>query len=385
MRQMLVNYKHIFKQGIFALGVIIVITALMIFVELIGDVKSEAKASLEFRVSVFEELVKRKDADASFLLNDIIREISHPVIITTPDTTPQSWRNIEFFSADTAAELRAYVADFEDYAAPIPMMYDSLLLGYYFYSEPDFLSGLKWLPVIVLALISLLLAIAYVGVMKIRTSEKQYIWFGMAKEAAHQLGTPTSSLSGWIELMKNDEFKKEYVEEVENDLGRIQTVINRFSMIGSPPKLEPQSLNEVLHEVVTYFRTRQPQFSKHMKLELIHDSDVELKLNRELIVWVFENLIKNAMDAISHKMGKIELESVISKDHVTIWCRDNGQGMEASVRKKIFEPGFSTKRRGWGIGLSLTKRIVDEFHGGKISVESSTIGKGTRFKIILPR
>ncbi len=277
------------------------------------------------------------------------------------------------------------LSECQEYANPIPMVYDSLVLGYYFYGEPPFLKSLKRLPIIVLILISLLIAIAYFGLRKIRMSEKQSIWFGMAKEAAHQLGTPTSSLSGWVELMKNNEFQHAYVDEMENDIARIQTVINRFSLIGSQPKLVKHELNDIIHEVVTYYRARQPQFSSNAELKFIADDDIEINANRELIIWVLENLIKNALDAIINKQGLIEIRTVIGKSSVIIWCSDNGYGMEAHVRKKIFEPGFSTKRRGWGIGLSLSKRIIEEFHFGRLEVETSKINVGTTFRIELPR
>ncbi|KAF0215875.1 MAG: integral membrane sensor signal transduction histidine [Ignavibacteria bacterium] len=210
----------------------------------------------------------------------------------------------------------------------------------------------------------------------------------MSKETAHQLGTPISSLMGWNEILKmnynNPDKVLDTSEEIESDLSRLNKITKRFSKIGSKPELKSESPFVVIERVVNYFQRRLPHLGKSVVITMSGEKEVEANLNSELFEWVAENLIKNALDAIEHKDGKIHFLIQKSKSKIEIEISDNGKGIESGNRKDIFRPGFSTKKRGWGLGLSLSKRIIEDYHRGKIFVKSSAVNSGTTFKILLP-
>jgi hypothetical protein len=209
----------------------------------------------------------------------------------------------------------------------------------------------------------------------------------MSKETAHQLGTPISSLMGWNEMLRmyysNPDKVLDTADEIESDLTRLNKITKRFSKIGSKPELQVESPYEIVSRVVNYFQRRLPQLGKNVELKIEGNQELAANLNSELFEWVIENLIKNALDAIDHKNGKINFTVSSSKKNILIEANDNGKGIEHSKWKDIFRPGYSTKRRGWGLGLSLSKRIVEDYHKGKIFVKNSTINEGTIFNIIL--
>ena len=222
-----------------------------------------------------------------------------------------------------------------------------------------------------------------------KKTEQSNIWVGMSKETAHQLGTPISSLMGWNELLKlnyKDHHKVlDLIDEMANDLTRLNKIANRFSKIGSQPALKPKNIYEVVLRVINYYQRRLPQIGKDVSIEIKGETDITIPLNAELFEWVVENLIKNALDAIEVSKGKIVFEIINGNKNIEIEVADNGKGIDMKRRKDIFRPGYSTKRRGWGLGLSLSKRIVEDYHNGKIFVMDSAINEGTTFKIILPK
>jgi len=236
-------------------------------------------------------------------------------------------------------------------------------------------------------IVGLFIIIGYIGFSQIKKSEQSNIWVGMAKETAHQFGTPISSLMGWIEILKlhytDPDKVLDTAEEIENDVEKLNKITNRFSKIGSKPELKNRNVCDVIQNVVEYYQRRIPQTGKKVSIELVGETKIEIKLHAELFEWVIENLIKNALDSISHDNGKITLSVRRTKHKIEIEVADNGKGVDAKRRKDIFRPGYSTKRRGWGLGLSLSKRIIEEYHKGKIFVKNSAINEGTVFKIIL--
>jgi signal transduction histidine kinase len=211
----------------------------------------------------------------------------------------------------------------------------------------------------------------------------------MAKETAHQLGTPISSLLGWNEILKINKLNPDKVEditlEMNSDLQRLNKIADRFSKIGSQPKLVPTNVTEVIQSVIEYFNRRLPISSKKTEIKIISDNDFVVPLNKSLFEWVIENLIKNALDAIESKNGVITFEISEMANNIVIDVSDNGKGIDLKNRKDVFRPGYSTKKRGWGLGLSLVKRIVEDYHKGKIFVKSSIIDEGTIFQIILKK
>ncbi|MFN3386287.1 MAG: sensor histidine kinase, partial [Candidatus Thermochlorobacter sp.] len=210
-----------------------------------------------------------------------------------------------------------------------------------------------------------------------------------AKETAHQLGTPISSLMGWIELLKNasdnPERQAQIIFEMQTDINRLNRVASRFSKIGSKVAVLPECVAEVIEGVFDYYRTRLPQMGKNILLEVNDTTGACVQINRELMEWVFENLTKNGIDAIERKTGEIRANITVDPRYVIIDLSDTGKGIEPQHRAEIFRPGFSTKPRGWGLGLTLARRIVEDYHGGKLLLKESTVGKGTTFRIKLPR
>ncbi|MGM0546735.1 MAG: sensor histidine kinase [Bacteroidota bacterium] len=259
---------------------------------------------------------------------------------------------------------------------------------YVYYGESPTVRYLRYFPYIQLSLLALLLGIGFISYRAIARSEQSNLWVGMTKEAAHQLGTPLSSLYGWVELLreeKEDDFTQRICNELENDITRLRGVAERFNKIGSEPELSRQKLKPILEDVMDYMEQRLPQLGKNVDVLRSIDSGVHAKVNTDIFQWALENLIKNAMDAIKSSTTKsfvsVKLHQV--ENEVFIDITDSGVGIEKKYHGEVFKPGYSTKKRGWGLGLSLTKRIIEEYHNGKLYVHRSELGEGTTMRIIL--
>ncbi len=341
--------------------------------------------------------------DYSFVFDEIIRTIDFPMVLTDADNMPlQSYRsnarNVEF---DTSASLDAQekylkqiVSELDKQNTPIRVTLRATetdsILQYVHYGQSAIILKLRLLPYIELAVGGIFIFVGYIGFSYIKRSEQSNIWVGMAKETAHQLGTPMSSLMGWIEMMKiqaeHNPKQLETVSEMENDLQRLQKVTDRFSKIGSKPNLKEENINEVIQSVIQYFQKRLPsRFAEGRNIEIGIESTEQLTapINRELFEWVIENLIKNALDAIEEGKGSIYFTLEPKGNALFIDVKDTGKGIETKSKKDIFRPGYSTKKRGWGLGLSLSKRIIETYHKGKLFVKESKVGKGTTFRIKL--
>ena len=253
---------------------------------------------------------------------------------------------------------------------------------YIYYQNSTLLTKLRYYPIILLCVISVFIVIAYIAFSNARKSEQDRVWNGLAKETAHQIGTPLSSLMGWLELLRARNVDANMVDEMEKDIVRLNTITNRFSKIGSVPSLSDHNIEEVTGEAVAYLQARSPR-----KVNIVFNPSPEVKnltvkLNKPLYEWVIENLIRNAMDALEGK-GTIEIRVSEHPRSIRIEVEDNGKGIPANKQKTVFRPGYTTKSRGWGLGLSLAKRIIEEYHRGKIFVAHSEVGKGTIFRILL--
>jgi len=282
-------------------------------------------------------------------------------------------------------------AEMEATYAPIPIEITfaaDTLRQLLYYGESDLIKELRIFPYVQLLFVGLFVLVGYVGFSYVRRNEQGSLWVGMAKEAAHQLGTPISSLMGWTQLLRAGELPTETVDtafdEIDNDIQRLQRVASRFSDIGSVPKLEVQSLAACADRTIAYIRRRIPQQGKQVTLTAELDPRITVPLNAELFEWVVENLLKNALDAIETDTGSIHVEAVREGSKAVLRVRDTGKGIDRSQWKHIFRPGYSTKKRGWGLGLSLAKRIVEDYHGGSLAVEQSQPGQGATFRIELP-
>ena len=265
---------------------------------------------------------------------------------------------------------------------------DARLQQYVFYDESGLIKELRIFPYLQLVIVALFVLVGYAGFSYVRRNEQRSLWVGMAKEAAHQLGTPISSLMGWTELLRSGalegEQQVEAVDEMDEDIRRLQRVAARFSDIGSLPKLQRQDVGRLINETAGYIRRRVPQRGRQIELDVDITGTLDAPANAELFGWVIENLLKNALDAIEGSVGRIAIRGWTEGALVVIEVEDTGKGIERREWKNIFRPGFSTKKRGWGLGLSLAKRIVEEYHLGQLRVAQSKPGVGTTFRIELP-
>ena len=328
--------------------------------------------------SVLDDLIR------SFFTEVVINAASVPVIIA--DSTgriPFAYGNIADEHMQDTAWVRETLDHMESQNTPIRIELADTGVHYIFYQDSFLLTQLRYYPFAQLFVIFVFLLIAYLQFSYARKAEQNQVWVGMAKETAHQLGTPLSSMVGWIELLKLKGLDEDTVKEIEKDVQRLEMVTDRFSKIGSVAKLEKINVVGVVHDTVEYIRTR---ISAKVAFEVRPGPEQQLvvPLNRHLFEWVIENLCKNAVDAMECA-GKVLIEITDDSDHIHIDVSDTGKGIPKSRFKTIFRPGFTSKARGWGLGLTLTKRIVENYHSGKIYVKSSTIGKGTTFRIILKK
>ena len=336
------------------------------------------------------------DEQINFFL-DIIREyyLDVPAIIIDSLGRPQTWRNVgvpeaaPVSSEDTLQVVRR-VEQMNDVYAPIPIELDQQgrLKQFVYYDESALVKELRIYPYLQLLFVGLFVLVGYLGFSYVRRSEQSSLWVGMAREAAHQLGTPISSLMGWLELLRQPDMAAEArdgaLDEVEKDIERLSRVTHRFNDIGSMPRLEAMPLAPFISNTADYIRRRLPQRGQRVSLDVEVPEGLEAPLNAELFEWVIENLLKNALDAIEKPEGLITISAHRENAHIFIDVSDNGKGIDRRHWKNVFRPGYSTKKRGWGLGLSLAKRIVEDYHGGSLTLAQSKVGQGSTFRIELP-
>jgi hypothetical protein len=338
----------------------------------------------------------------NFIFNEIILQIDFPIIATDKD-----YKNVEFFKnvkIDTTLNtkkrneiLLEMAKEMKEINPPVKVSYqDSLILSYVNYGQSGLITQLKYLPFFEFFIGGIFIFLGYIGFSYIKKHEQSNLWVGLSKETAHQLGTPLSSLLGWWEMLKDTKDKSEELEgvtsEIGKDLERLKKITGRFSKIGSQPKLVEENITEVIKGVCSYFEKRIPSLTssdgkviKKVSVNILNNENIFVKINRDLFEWVIENLLKNGLDAIDKSNGTIDFRIMEKGKEVIIDVTDNGKGIDKKFKKDIFRPGFSTKRRGWGLGLSLAKRIIDDYHKGKLSLLDSAIDVGTTFRIKLQK
>lgn len=336
-----------------------------------------------------------QDADITFLFDNIIKPIDFPLILTDANNVVKSKediKNVKYDAALSRKEIQKFftekVNEMDKVHTPIVVTYnDTIVLTKIHYGDSDLINQLKFYPFLQIIIAALFIILGYVGFSNIKSSEQSNIWVGMAKETAHQFGTPISSLMGWLEMLKINYKDKDKVldiaEEIDNDVEKLRKITYRFSKIGATPEMKKKIVYSEICNLIGYFERRLPQTGKNVELKVSGNELVCAEINSELFEWVIENLVKNALDAIENKKGKIEINIKEAKKFVDIEVSDNGKGIDMKRRKDVFRPGYSTKRRGWGLGLSLSRRIIEDYHGGKIFVKNSIPGGGTTFKILL--
>ncbi len=324
-----------------------------------------------------------------------IKKIDYSIIVTDRSKIPLYWRNINlpedkaYSELSSAEQKQINQRTLSMYEIPITNESDSL--GYAYFATSTSLSRIKYLVYLELLLMVFIVLFGLYGLMLLKRTEKDSLWVGLAKETAHQFGTPITSLMGWVDYLKSHPagFKSEeeyaqFIEWMTVDLDKLKTVASRFGKVGSTVKLIPSDLNLIISEVIDYFKDRLPHQSSKIEISFISKlQNDKVPVDVDLIKWTLENLIKNCIDAIGKKGGNIIITTFEKKPWVYIHIRDEGKGIPRSMWKKIFDPGTTTKNRGWGLGLSLAKRIIVEYHLGKIKVLESIPGEGATFEIML--
>ncbi|MEB3801454.1 HAMP domain-containing histidine kinase [Flavobacterium columnare] len=301
-----------------------------------------------------------------------------PTILLDEKDNILSFTNLDEALFKSPKKTKHLILQFKQANNKINIEYDKGKRRYLYYMDSALLSQLKYYPIALITIIVLFGALVYNYYRTNKISAQSKLWAGMAKETAHQIGTPLSSLMGWVEIMKAEQVDEIIVSEIEKDLFRLQNITERFSKIGSEPNLENKNIVEETKLVYDYLASR---FEGQVKFQFFSaEQDLFVKINPTLHSWTIENLVKNAVDAMRGR-GDIDLIIVNEDDYIKIKISDSGKGIPRNHFKKVFEPGFTTKKRGWGLGLSLTKRIVEEYHKGKIKVLHSEINKGTIFQI----
>ena len=286
---------------------------------------------------------------------------------------------------DHPDRLRRRIDRFTEENTPIPIRYWWSDEHYHiiFYGRSALLKSLYYFPYIQILVVTVFILLGFIAFRSSKHDEQNRVWIGLAKETAHQLGTPTSSLLGWIEYLRSQQIDQSAVDEMQKDLAHLMKIVDRFSKIGSETTLAPANINEVVGESVMYFRKRIPR-NVTLDYNGLAIAPVRANINAALFEWVVENLMKNSLDALQGH-GAIEVRILSDERHVMVDVRDTGKGIPKSNWNRIFEPGFTTKTRGWGLGLSLSRRIVEEYHHGRIAVIDSEPGKGTTIRITLKR
>lgn len=321
--------------------------------------------------------------DEDPLVMEIIKHNTIPFVITNDRLQVEYYHLVPDAVIDNPRMLRTQLDEYAALNAPIFINSWDGGKHYVFYGESIILHALKHMPLIQLLLFASLLMMGVYTYRVSNDSRQNRVWVGLAKETAHQLGTPISSLLGWIEYLRSQEIDQSVVDEMGKDVAHLQKITDRFSKIGSQTELAVANVNELVGDSVMYFRRRIPR-NVTIEYNGLAMAPVQAMVNSALFEWVVENLLKNSLDALQGK-GHIAVEISATSKWINVDVRDTGKGMPKSNFKKVFEPGFTTKTRGWGLGLSLSRRIVEEYHGGRIFVLESEVGRGTTFRIQLKR
>ena len=369
-------------------AVVISVASLMVSHYLTLDLSQEERSKMETWATAMRALSKAdENTDLELVLKVINENNTIPVVVMDSKGNAQFFRNIEVKGKDYADSLKNATAlgrillnenknirisiDDGNHSDYINVCYNDSLM----------LKRLHVYPFVQLGVVMLFVVVAIFALLTSKKAEQNKVWVGLSKETAHQLGTPISSLMAWIEILKENYPQDELIPEMDKDISRLQLIADRFSKIGSTPEVTPDNLNMVITHVAEYMDTRT---SKKIKIiRNLPENDIIVNLNAALFEWVVENLCKNAVDAMGGESGSITLSIRDYNEKVAVEVADTGRGIKKKDLGNVFRPGFTTKKRGWGLGLSLAKRIVEEYHHGKIWVKSSELGKGTTFRIEL--
>lgn len=366
----------------------IIITSLIIVSLIIWNavtffqrIKEEERVKMNIWASALVYL-DQADTDTGLdLYLEIINSNSTiPTILINENGKIVEAMNISEEIMSSEEKLQEYLRSLRSTNEPIEMDLGEGRVNQVFYGNSPMLTKLKYYPLALIVIIILFIAVIYFFYRTTKSSEQNKLWAGMAKETAHQIGTPLSSLIGWTEILKEEKVNSSYIAEIEKDVDRLKTITERFSKIGSAPTLEPEDIVEKTRDSFEYLKARSSKLIK-FKLDLPQEN-IPVNMNAQLYSWTIENLVRNAIDAMRGK-GELKIELKQDSKNVRILVSDTGKGIPKSKYKQIFEPGYTTKKRGWGLGLSLSRRIIERYHRGRIRVLRSEINKGTTIEILL--
>ena len=372
-----------FKLVFIVVGATIILLSTLFTNNLASKLAEEEQKKIEIWAEATRQLISSDENSISsdFLLKILEGNTTIPVLIVDDKDNMILARNFNEPSNDKVTFYKKEISILKHKRTPIQIKFNDKTSQYIYYDDSLLLKQLYYFPYIQLGVIILFLFIAFFAFSSTKKEEQNRVWVGLSKETAHQLGTPISSLLAWVDLLKSRSSDDKLINEMAKDVNRLRIIAERFSKIGSAPDLQLVSLNETISNAVQYMMNRSSQkvaFSIHFSDE----NPLFVKLNVALFEWVIENLCKNAIDAMNG-IGKIDIIVSEKENEINIDVQDTGKGIEKNKFKTVFNPGFTTKKRGWGLGLSLVKRIVEEYHGGKIYVKQSEINKGTTFRISL--
>ena len=376
------------RLSILTVGMVLAVLSLLYTNKLADVLKQKEQNDVELWVAAMERV--SRETFGNYLVDPLISAIVSsqnkiPFIITDEKLKYVSSNRIpnEIIQDPDKFERKINELTEENTPRTVRIMWTSNQCHIIFYGKSQLLRALYWFPYAQWGIIAIFLIFTYIALQSTKQDEQNRVWIGLAKETAHQLGTPTSSLLGWIEYLRTQEVAPTVVDEMNKDLAHLMKIVDRFSKIGSETVLSPNNVNEVVGESVMYFRKRIPR-NVTLSYNGLAIAPVQANLNVALFEWVVENLMKNALDAMQGH-GAIDVKVWSNDKSVMIDVKDTGKGIPKSNWKRIFEPGFTTKTRGWGLGLSLSRRIVEDYHEGKIAVVDSEVGRGTTFRITLKR
>ncbi|MCP9612548.1 sensor histidine kinase [Coprobacter tertius] len=382
--QNIYDTRQKFKFIFLSLSLIIVAVFLYISNNLVKDLSVEERNKMEIWAEATRALVtERPDSstvDVGLNLRILQSNTSIPVIIADEDDNIIDYRNLNIPEEKSDRFLEKKLDEYKKNSNTIEIPIDNETRQYLYYDDSILLKRLSYYPMIQMGVMILFIIIAYLALMSTKKAEQNKVWVGLSKETAHQLGTPISSLMAWMDLLELNGVNKELLSDMNKDVKRLSVIAERFSKIGSKPEMKLESVNDVLTNATEYMRRR---VSEKVKITThTPDEPIYSMMCVPLIEWVIENLCKNAIDAMSGE-GKIDITLFRDEKWCYIEIKDSGKGILKKYFKTIFHPGFTTKKRGWGLGLTLVKRIIEEYHDGKIFVKDSEIGKGTTFRIEL--
>ncbi|PLX24222.1 MAG: hypothetical protein C0599_02800 [Salinivirgaceae bacterium] len=378
--------KRKYKIVIMAIAVVISIVSLAYSNYLVEKLSEQERQ----RVELYAEATRRfaqttnMNEDLTFVSEVITKNENIPVILTDENDSIISHKNLNEERAKNKDYLNKRFQEMKENHEPVIIdILNGKIQRKVYYDDSTLLNMLFWFPFVQLGVFSVFVFMAYMAFSSSRRAEQNRVWVGMSKETAHQLGTPISSLIAWVELMKVEMKCNDYAEEMSQDLKRLETIVERFSKVGAQPLLKQTSLTSSLNEAIEYMKRRT---SNRISITFNTNGfeNAVIPLNKALFSWVIENVIKNSVDAITGE-GKIQVDILDEKKHIAVDITDNGKGIPRTKHKSVFQPGITSKQRGWGLGLSLAKRIINEYHRGNIFVKWSEPEKGTTIRILLNR